>query len=308
VLIFIIVLFRKPIVIMSILIRRYNLLGRDRLTVDPNIIRTTLMNKEKPLNATFPTRQLPPGTAMCRRWYATQAGQATLAAVQATVTRMTADVFGYYALETGVLAGKQNFLSESRIASHFSLGTVLGESVSAVGTPEHLPFDFTNLDLVVASHALDCTPQPHQVLREIERVLVPEGHCILIGFNPFSFRGLGQLRYWHRRKQMPCHTYSTFRVREWLNVLGFEVLETVSVGFCPAFGGEQLFQHTRWLDALGDKFKLRVGNVMIIHAQKKVSNMTPLLPSRKAVQVLRPGIVVNRGAGRVSRKEPNNVK
>ena len=87
---------------------------------------------------------------------------------------MTSDVFGYYALETGVLTGAQSFLQESRVTSRFSLGMVQNEAVSAVGSPEHLPFAFHNLDLVIASHALDCTTQPHQVLREIERVLVPE--------------------------------------------------------------------------------------------------------------------------------------
>lgn len=261
------------------------------------------VNKEKSLNVTPTTSLSPAGIKVCRDWYATSAGQSTLARVQGIVTGMTADIFGYHALETGVLVGQRSFLQESRIASQFSLGVVPGEKASVVGTPENLPFAFSNIDLVIASHVLDCTRHPHQVLREIERVLVPEGHCILIGFNPFSFRGLGQLRHWHKPETMDCRFYSTFRVREWLNVLGFEVCETVFAGFCPVFGGNYLFQHTRWLDRLGGKFRLMTGNVYIIHAQKKVSNMTPLLPSRKVKSVLRPGMIVNPGAGRVSRKE-----
>lgn len=265
------------------------------------------MDKKKPLNATSPLFPIPAGTESCRRWYATPTGQATLARVQVLVTRMTADVFGYYALETGALTGKQAFLRESRITNRFSLGVVQGETVSALGLPEYLPFDFSNLDLVVASHALDCSQQPHQVLREIERVLVPEGHCILIGFNPFSISQVGQLRHRLGGKAMPCRAYSTFRVREWLSVLGFEVLETVSVGGCPAFVRGGLCQQIPWLDALGSRLEQWVGNVTVIHAQKKVSNMTPLLPSRKSAPVLGAGIIVNPGAGRVSRKEPKNV-
>lgn len=219
---------------------------------------------------------------------------------------MTGDVFGYYALETGVLTGAQSFLRESRVTSRFSLGMMQNETVSAVGSPEHLPFAFHNLDLVIASHALDCTTQPHQVLREIERVLVPEGHCILIGFNPFSFKGLGSLRHYHKRKDVHCHLYSTFRVREWLSVLGFDVLEITSAGFSPAVGGERTFQRTRWLDKLGSRLQLAIGSVYIIHAQKKVSTMTLLPSPRKTKPVLRPGIIVNPGAGRVSPQERNN--
>lgn len=266
------------------------------------------MNKEKPLNVIFQTASKPAGVQACRHWYATVSGQATLARVQELVTGMTADVFGYYALETGVLTGMQPFLQESRIASRFALGMVQGEQNSVLGSPEQLPFAFQNLDLVVASHALDCTRQPHQVLREIERVLVPEGHCILIGFNPFSFKGLGSLRHFHQRKDGPCHFYSTYRVREWLHVLGFEVRSTVTAGFSPALGGERTFQRTRWLERLGARWHLATGNVYIIHAQKKVSNMTLLPASRMPARVLRPGMVVNPGAGRISPQERNDAE
>ncbi|MBU0655220.1 MAG: class I SAM-dependent methyltransferase [Gammaproteobacteria bacterium] len=266
------------------------------------------MDKEKPLNVISKKSSMPSGVSACRQWYATLSGQATLAGVQKKIAAMTADVFGYYALETGVLTGTRSFLQESRIASRFSLGMVQGEQSSITGSPVHLPFAFNNLDLVIASHALDCTQEPHQVLREIERVLVAEGHCILIGFNPFSFKGLGNLRHFHQRKELPCHLYSAFRVREWLSVLGFDVLETVTTGFSPALGGERTFHRTRWMEKLGERFHLATGNVYIIHAQKKVSNMT-LLPSlRKPASVLRPGIMVNPGAGRISPQERHDGK
>lgn len=262
------------------------------------------MDKEKTLNVALKTLSPPAGINVCRDWYATSAGQSTLERLQVIAGRMTADVFGYHALETGVLAGHYSFLQESRIAHQIVLGSISGEMGSVVGAPEYLPFAFSNIDLVIASHVLDCTHWPHQVLREIERVLVPEGHCILIGFNPLSFKGVGHLRHIYGRDGNACRFYSTFRVRDWLSVLGFEVLETVSIGFCPVFRGKYLFKQTRWLDQLGDRLGLMTGNVYIIHAQKKVSKMTPLLPARKIKPLLKPGMIVNPGAGRFSRKEP----
>ena len=89
------------------------------------------MNKEKSLNVTPTPSFSPAGVQVCRDWYATPAGQATLARVQALVSGMSTDIFGYYALETGVLAGKEAFLQESRIANQFSLGVVSGENTGA---------------------------------------------------------------------------------------------------------------------------------------------------------------------------------
>ena len=274
----------------------------------PNIIRVLLMNKEKPLNVTSPSLPSIAGALACRRWYATPMGAATLARLQTHLTRMTADVFGYYALETGVLAGQHSFLQDSRITNRFVLGSVAGEVVNCQAHPDYLPITPSDVDLVVASHSLDCSQQPYQVLREIERVLVPEGHCILVGFNPLSLRGIGQWRYAGRQQHLPCRMYSSRRVHDWLGVLGFEVLETVTAGFWPAFGGDRVFQHTRWLERLGDRFQPGVGSVYLIHAQKKVSNRTPLLPSRKVTPVLRPGIIVNPGAGRISDKRRDHVE
>lgn len=224
--------------------------------------------------------------------------------LQHIVERMSNDIFGYHALECGVLTGQQRLLSHSRINNRFSLGMVEGEDVSALGLPESLPFEMNNIDLVVASHALDYTPNSHQVLREIDRVLVPEGHCILIGFNALSFKGIGQLRYLLSPYQAPCRHYSTYRIREWLSVLGFEVCEVLSTGFCPTVGEEYLFKHTRWMDNVGERFRFVTGNVYIIHAQKKVSNLTLLPPlKRKKRPILKPGMVVNSNAGQLSRYE-----
>jgi ubiquinone/menaquinone biosynthesis C-methylase UbiE len=39
----------------------------------------------------------------------------------------------------------------------------------------HLPLAANSIDLVVMPHTLEFAPDPHQMLREVERVLVPEG-------------------------------------------------------------------------------------------------------------------------------------
>jgi ubiquinone/menaquinone biosynthesis C-methylase UbiE len=57
-----------------------------------------------------------------------------------------------------------------------------------------LPFAANSLDLVVLPHTLELSLDPHATLREVERVLVPEGRVVISGLNPASLWGLRQQR------------------------------------------------------------------------------------------------------------------
>jgi SAM-dependent methyltransferase len=57
-----------------------------------------------------------------------------------------------------------------------------------------LPFPNQSLDLVLLPHTLELARDPHDTLREVERVLVPEGRVVIVGFNPASLWGLRQQR------------------------------------------------------------------------------------------------------------------
>ncbi len=66
-----------------------------------------------------------------------------------------------------------------------------------------------SIDLVFLPHTLEFSADPHQVLRETERVLIPEGRVIILGFNPLSSLGLWRLfrrrggRIRNRRERSP---------------------------------------------------------------------------------------------------------
>ena len=49
--------------------------------------------------------------------------------------------------------------------------------------PRQLPFAANSIDLVVMPHVLEFYDDPHQILREVERILIPEGQIVLTGFN-----------------------------------------------------------------------------------------------------------------------------
>jgi len=238
-------------------------------------------------------------TAPCKtaiqQWYTSVAGQNTATAVQSAVADMSNDIFGYYAAQVGELAGGYSLLHDSRIRSCFSvaLDEQGAADVDLVADPAALPLTFDNLDLVVLSHVLDCAASPHAVLREIERVLVPEGHCILIAFNPFSARGLSlTLRNLVRRRD--THSlYTAFRVLDWFEVLGFEVLEVRTVGHRYNVDRWPVLNRLSWLRWGVSKYAEAFGRVRLIHVQKKVSKLTPWQPKLRSRSILKPGMAVN---------------
>lgn len=254
----------------------------------------------------LPTQQLVPAKRRSdlavmtdlQRWYNTPQGGHALDRVQQVIQRMTADVFGYYALEIGWLSETCAFLNESRISQHWRIPASNSEVSHAdlVADPEALPVGFDMVDLVVGFHVLEYAYSPHQVLREIDRILVPEGHCILVAFNPFSLRGMNLA--WKRLRSdvgagpsAPA-VYTNSRIRDWFDLLGFEHLETQQIGFRPRLN-QGLFQRSAWLEEIGERYQPALGNLQVIHVRKQVMRPIRTKPRFRTRPLLQPSIVVN---------------
>ncbi len=235
-------------------------------------------------------------TQETQRWYRSASGVEAAQGVQTAVAEMSSEVFGYYAVQLGELAQQYTLLQDSRISNCFTVATVASaEAADLVADAAALPLAFDNIDLVVASHVLDCAHDPHQILREIERVLVPEGHCILISYNPFSWYGL-RLGWKRLCRQGAPTLYTSFRLKEWFTVLGFEVLEIRTTGFRARTEAPKRFWWLRLLPMLLTHYRRLFGNVRLIHVRKKVSKMTLIKSSRRAQPLLKPGMAVNGGS------------
>jgi SAM-dependent methyltransferase len=115
-------------------------------------------------------------------WFATGQGSYVLTREQAWFDRTVNDIFGYNALQLGLPA--HDFLRNSRIPLRFTGADQPGATVRLCG--DELPIDSASLDLVLLPHILEFSEQPHAILREVERVLMPEGSLLISGFNPHS--------------------------------------------------------------------------------------------------------------------------
>ena len=215
-------------------------------------------------------------------WFAGPQGGYVLAQEQERIDAVVADVFGYNALQVGLPT--HDLLRANRITHRFACDAAPGAAVQA--NPLELPFATSSLDLVVLPHVLEFSRHPHHILREIERVLVPEGSVVITGFNPFSLFGLRRLCS-RGRGAAPWrgHYFSVLRLRDWLTLLGFEI-EATAFG-CHAPPAQSPKWQARWqfMERAGRRWWPVCGGFFVIHGVKRVQGMRLIAPkwrSRKA--------------------------
>jgi SAM-dependent methyltransferase len=214
-------------------------------------------------------------------WFATPQGGYVLAREQAYFDRTVTDIFGYNALQLGL--PEHDFLRGNRMPLRFSAGNQAGNAVRLCCT--ELPFDSDSLDLVVLPHVLEFAEYPHQILRETERVLRPEGNLIISGFNPRSLWGLHKaLGGLHcslcSREGYPWqgHFIALPRLKDWLALLGFEVAGGRFAAYAPPFHTSKWLERFSFMEAAGDRWWAVSGGVYFLHAIKRVHGMRLIKP------------------------------
>ena len=151
-----------------------------------------------------------------------------------------------------------------------------------LGDPLNLPVASDSIDVVMLPHTLDFSPDPHQTLREVERVLIAEGHVIVLGFNPWSLWGGWKLFRRHSGKVPWCGRFiSPQRVRDWLSLLGFEMNRYESFMYRPPLAQPGVMKRLERMERMGKHYWTRLSGVYAIHGVKRVSTLTPLEPGWK---------------------------
>jgi SAM-dependent methyltransferase len=278
-----------------------------------------------------------PSIISLQDWLSTPPGQYLLAWEQAQVDLAVINLFGYNALQLGLpeLQGLQaNRMPHRWIALPEEMrgwlqepeGLVTREGGQTVEldpasateaaprvdehSPERvprvalitdaaaLPFPPASLDLVLLPHTLELSADPHQVLREVERVLVPEGRAVISGLNPASLWGLRQGRgrvadrlglrmLGASRLYLPeaGDFIGPWRLRDWLRLLGFEVESERFGCYRPAVRTDKWLQRTAWMDQAGARWWPIFGAVYFFVAVKRVRGMRLLGPAWKPRRV-----------------------
>lgn len=237
-----------------------------------------------------------------------------------------ADVFGYYALQVGLpgldcLRANRiscrveanlpwtSGLEGSRPAAPQPAGPVqpqapMRRALVRVERAEELPFATQSLDLVALPHVLESSADPHEVLREVERVLRPEGRLVVTGLNPISLWGARQLvpggLPWALPR--PQHLIAQPRLRDWLKLLGFEPDRAQYGCYRPYCRTGRWLERTAFLERPGDRWWPICGAVYLLSAVKRVRAMRLVGPAWKkpaAARAAAPAAVASTRAGAV---------
>ena len=200
-----------------------------------------------------------------------------------------ADIFGYHAVQLGV--PEIDTLSENRMPLRLCVSDRLadppspglgGRQVAVITRFEELPFATQSIDLVVMPHILEFAQEPHQVLREVDRVLVPEGQVIITGFNPASLWGLRQslARAKIARPYLPRagQFISLPRIKDWLKLLSFEANRGHFGCYAPWAGSDRWLARWSFLEKAGDRWWPVLGSVYMLTAVKRVRGMRLIGP------------------------------
>ncbi|WP_250464034.1 class I SAM-dependent methyltransferase [Microbulbifer litoralis] len=209
-----------------------------------------------------------PGLA---RWFDSGLGREILSQQLALAQPLVERLFGYHLMQAGVTSAV-DFSACSRINHRFRLSPTPEQGGAALVEFEQLPLPSESIDVVLLHHLLDFSSHPHQVLREAGRVLIPGGHLVLIGFNPFSLLGLSRVLFSGGAHQRGNQLRAA-RLADWMNLLDLQA-STLERGFFRLpLQQRELLAKTTWMERLGARWRLPCGGFYIIVARKEVARM-----------------------------------
>lgn len=215
-----------------------------------------------------------PATNTLNDWFATTQGQYLLGREQAFFDHSVSDIFGFNALQLGL--PEREFLRTSRMPLRVVAGREAGFQIRL--NMDELAFECASLDLVLLPHVLEFNEHPHQILREVERVLRPEGHLVISGFNPRSLWGVRRALGSKAGYPWRGNFIALPRLKDWLALLGFEVVAGCFACYAPPLTSPGWLDRLRFLEPAGDRWWAVCGGVYFLQAIKRVPGMRLIKP------------------------------
>jgi len=235
-------------------------------------------------------------------WFQTPPGRTVIEWERAQFDQAVVDVFGFNAVQLGlpdVDGLRANRMPHRWLALDHAPAEPGATTASTAESALQrfalrtdfaaLPFPSASIDLVLLPHALELNADPHATLREVERVLVPEGRVIICGLNPASLWGLRQRRAHLFRRFGVGELFlpdagefiGYWRLRDWLRLLNFEVESSRFGCYSPAVRTEKWLRRFAWMDRLGARWWPIFGAAYFLVAVKRVHGMRLLSPAWK---------------------------
>lgn len=184
--------------------------------------------------------------------------------------------FGLYCVQIGAWGEHDAFLAHARTRRAALIAMPGASGAALIAEPAALPLQSDSVDVMLLPHTLEFEPDPHEVLREVARVLRGEGELLVLGFEPL---GSWSLRDAFTRGGSPPglrRTISEKRLADWLKLLGFEVGAAERFLYAPPLRSLYTAKVRAWLERIGRRAWPRLSGAYLLHARKRVHSMTPV--------------------------------
>jgi SAM-dependent methyltransferase len=213
-------------------------------------------------------------TADLDAWLAGPLGSLLLDQERALVAASLECSFGLHCLQVGAWGEPGTFLASARTRRAALVAGRQVPGAALVADAAALALQSDSVDVMLLPHTLEFAPDPHEVLREIARVLAGEGELVVLGFEPL---GSWNVRSAFTRGGSPpgiARTIPATRLADWLKLVGFEVGLPERYLYAPPFSG---FGTARgFLERLGRRAWPRFSGAYLLRARKRVHSMTPV--------------------------------
>lgn len=218
-------------------------------------------------------------------WFAKPQMKPVYQQEQALLNTALPNLFGFFLVQLGRISN-ESLCSASRV-NH----KVLIDHDIPPADPSFLDMDFIQADLdylpiakdcvdvLLLPHTLEVAADPHYLLRQVDNMLVPEGHLVILGFNPSGC--ISRSHKWLTRREpfRGANLEHPKKLKEWLEVLGYD---TLSISHSPVgclsdkklpFNGflSSLFLFSQ---KLLKPFGIQLGNSYCLVAKKRVDSPT----------------------------------
>jgi SAM-dependent methyltransferase len=238
------------------------------------------------------TSRIPDRDAALTAWWGGPLGRALIAAESELLGDALEDVFGWELLQIGAWGGSRELLSCSRTRRQTIVAAPgFPGGADIIGRPAVLPIGSDSVDAVLLPHTLEFAADPYAIVREVDRVLVGEGQLLVLGFSPWSLWGM---RARASRLGFPPGMRRVLpgkRVREWLDLLGYEVVASRRYLYCsPWSSGVSKGEGTARILRRGFTHPLPAG-AYLLKARKRIYTMTPVRPRFREKPAVLGGLV-----------------
>ena len=233
---------------------------------------------------------IPSRASSLRDWYRYPLGRLLAEVELSALAEQLPGLFGYHLMVVDP-PWETCTLSDSRIPHHIiqRIQRDSNNDTGVVGHTDMWPVMTDTLDAIILPHTLEITVDPHLVLREAERSLIPDGHLVIIGFNPWSLWGVRRLLSW-RAQEMPWNArfFGMNRIKDWLSLLGFDTLHCRYLFQRPPIRNSRMLGRLQFLEPTHGNDRMLLAGAYILVARKRTVVMTPLKAVRNGRRQLFP--------------------